>query len=180
MTLHYLGTQTVGQCIPTALVAQGQAIASLEGDVASLQSLIDSLTSAQAQLSLNPPSLVSSLASAQAMVTGLQAALLLGVPAVSATPLALLAQQILDLLSQLADATVQLDAARALGATLGTAGVSAYGFTGQVGSMGNELTSELISGTPGGQSTDEAGGVVLVATTPAARAALGVAFGIDL
>jgi len=166
--------------MPSALIAQGQAVASLEGEVANLQSTIESLLSAQANMTLNPPSLASSLASVQQMLAALTSAIALGLPALSATPLVLLAAQIGDLGLQLGALNLKLAAVRGLGATLGTAGVSAYAFQGTIGNMGGELSSELISGTPGGQATDAAGGVVFVATTPVARAALGIALGIEL
>lgn len=59
---------------------------------------------------------------------------------------------------------------------LGTAGVAAYTYSGQVGAFGPKLQGALGGGLPGGQSDDACYGVVLTATAPQAIAALAQLF----
>jgi len=154
-TITSLGSVTVGSCIPTTVAAFG----SVEGNLNAQLVAAGSLSIA---LDIGPPSIDTAVqigvtASAQAMasVTGPYFGL-----AIDANLAAIAAIQ------------AQLAALASIVAALGTAGVFLYQYNGTADSFGTTLQAQIGTGLPGGAGTDHIDALCLIASTPAAWAAM--------
>lgn len=85
MSYSYLGSLTLGQCVPTALSAQGALDASIGVSLPEIQAKITGMLALQASLTITPPSIVASLEAALDMLVELQASLALTMPELSVT-----------------------------------------------------------------------------------------------
>jgi hypothetical protein len=127
---------------------------------------LEGLLKVQGALTISPPSLGANIAALAKVAAALAVA-------VEGPTVTLQVSAIAGLIAQL---QAQLAIIAAFQALLGTAGIAAYGYEGPVSELGSRLTGELAGGLPGGFPTDEAQAVVLIATAPAAVAALASAF----
>lgn len=175
MTIDYLGSLTLGECVPAALATTTALTGSVTVTATELEARLEGTVDAQAKLLLDPPSLSANLAAAQDLVTNLQAALDLGLPDASLDVTAM-ADFITSIEEQLSEITATLAAAATFVATLGTPGIHAYRYDGGASSIGTELAGVTASGLPGGAPTDDAHGVILVGTSAGAKAALDALF----
>jgi len=157
-----LYTTSLGAALPAAATLRGAA-------VSGLQAQIDGLIAAQARLTTTPPSLTANLAIAQQIVAGIQAAIAVGVPGVDFQLSAIAAAR--------AALEVQL---AALDFGLSAGGVSVYLYTGRASDMGSALGAAIGNGPPGSLPGALSGAVVLAATAPAAKAALGGFCGVSI
>lgn len=154
-TVTDLGSTTVGGCIPTTV----SAFASVEGNLTSQLVAAGGLSTA---LDVGPPSVatatqIGATATLQAMasVTGPYFGL-----AIDAN------------LGTIAAIKAQLAALGGIIAALGQAGVFLYQYNGTADSLGSTLQTVLASGLPGGAGTDHVDALCLIASTPAAWAAM--------
>jgi hypothetical protein len=159
----YLGSKSVGGCMPSTLTAVG----ALEAQLPSLQAQVAGLIALQARLNLTPPSIGASLDAALELVAALQAAIAIGV---SGPDFQLAA--VLELLAKLQIELGSITAALAISVSLGASGVHLYAYTGEAAQLGSAFQSELASGFPGGQPDDEAYAIMLATTTPATKICL--------
>jgi hypothetical protein len=162
MTARLVATTTLGGALPVLQTLQAAAIAPLQAQV-------DGLLTAQARLSVTPLPITKSLEIAQELVVRIQEAIGVGTPEVDGQ-LAVIATALAGLRAAVA----------ALDVGLGAGGVSVYRFTGPAASIAPELEGVIGAGPPGSLPEAAAGAVLLVATTPEARAALGAACGVTL
>lgn len=160
MSVQILGERTVGECIPSMLSVNARLLADVQAKIAAAIAL-------QARITLTPPTLTASLTAALALVARLQASIALGLPSVSL--------DLTAMLKVIASLQVDLQAALAINVAFGTGGIAALSYEGPIGSMGGELTGALETLFP---PTNEALGLVLIASEPASRAALQLVFGI--
>lgn len=191
MTATYVGSLTVGECIPVAVSARakldgavalaGSLRAALDAALAielpSLQARLEGLLALQASLNVTPPSLGASLEAAIKLVGALEASLELGLPGVDfqlAAVAALIAQLQVDLGSLQAHASLSaaaeleieafLDFSAQLLVQLGQPGVHLYTVTGDASDAGPDLAAVLGSGPPGTLPTDQVAGWLLIAS----------------
>jgi hypothetical protein len=154
-TITELGDVSVGACIPTALGAFGALEGNLNGQLAAAGSL-------KAALNFGPPTV------AVAVEAGAQLMAAVTMPyfgvAIDANVSAIAALQ------------AQLAALAGIIAALGSAGVYLYRYDGTADSFGAALGSVVGSGLPGGAGTDDVHALTLIASTPAAWAAIGQIF----
>jgi hypothetical protein len=165
----YLGSKTIGSCIPSSL----SMIAALEIQLPKIQAQIAGLIALQAQLNLTPPSIGVSLNAAIELVAALQAAITIGVPGAEFQLSA-----VLELLVQIQLELGSITAALALSASFGAGGVHLYAYDGEAAQLGGAFQSELATGFPGGQPDDQAYAIMLATTTPATKIALQAVFAV--
>lgn len=154
-TITPLGAVTVGGCLPTSVAAFASVEGNLEGQLAAAGSM-------KAALDIGPPS-VSLAAQMAATVSGQITA------SVTAPYFGLQIDANLTLIAAL---QAQLAALAGILAALGTAGVYLYKYSGTADSFGTELQATVGGGIPGGAPTDHIDSLVLIASTPAAWAAI--------
>lgn len=154
-TITPLGAVTVGGCIPTSVTA----FAAVEGNINAELAVAGNMT---VSLDLGPPS----LALATAIGADFSAAM---VASVTEPYFGLQVDANLDLIATL---NAQLAALAGIMAALGTAGVYLYKYNGTADSFGTTLQSVVGGGIPGGTPTDHIDSLVLIASTPAAWAAI--------
>jgi len=179
MSAHYLGSLTLGGCLPTALTAAAELDATATIALPELSGKLAGLLNVQAALTIQPPTLNASLSAALKIVAELQASISLGLPGAT-LQLSALAAIIAEIEASLGSIQAAIALAAALSLQLGTAGVHAYSFTGRADELGPAVRSITIGGLPGGAPSDFAGAVLFAATAPAARVALGGFCGVDL
>lgn len=150
-----LGEVTVGGCLPTSVAAFASVEGNIEGQLAAAGAM-------QIALNLGPPS-VSLAAQMAATVSGQIAA------SVTAPYFGLQIDANLTLIAAL---NAQLAALAGILTALGTAGVYLYRYNGTADSFGTELQATIGGGIPGGSPTDHVDALVLLASTPAAWAAI--------
>jgi hypothetical protein len=128
---------------------------------------------AQAQLTLNPPSVGATAAAAALLALEVQPPNVSGQLLVTAD----LVAELQLLIGQLRG---YLEILAAFGVTLGGAGVHLYGYTGRADELGPAVRTALLGGLPGGSPSDPAAALLLVASTAEGRAALGAIAGLQL
>lgn len=173
MTLVSLGGLSVGGAAPGADIAVTAGIAGINAGLANLLDQLAALTAYAPQ----PIDFTAQLAVAQDIVSGLGAAITLGItpPSLDAQ-LALIASQIAALQLVVDGINAQLSILTDLQAPLAAAGLFGYAYDGAVNGLGSELGSALSSGIGGGAPTDHANAVVYITSVPAAWAAMGEIF----
>lgn len=177
MSLTYLGSRSLGQCLPTALEATALATAAVNVTLPSLQARLALALKAQAQLTISPPAFAATVAAAAQLVILLQAQGAL--PSVSLS-LSVVASLIAALEASIGDLEAMAAIAAGITLQLGTVGIHGYAYTGRADTFGPELAAATVTGFPGGLAGDSSGGLVLVATAPEARLALGAFCGIAI
>lgn len=162
MGLTYLGSLTVGACVPAALVMNADLLVRVQAELSAALAL-------SVDLQFTPPSIALSLEFAIQLVASIQAQIALGIELPS------ISLQLSAAFALVASLQLQLDLLLTFKVALGTAGVHAYAFEGQANQMGGEITAALAGGfpVPGATGTDHTNALVLATTVPAAWAALG-------
>lgn len=153
--LTELGEVSAGACVPSAAGAFGLVEANLNGQLVAKGSL-------KASLDVGPPSV--------ALATQIGAELSAQVMAsVTAPYFGATIQVDVDAIALI---QAQLTAFAAIRIALGVAGIYLYQYSGTADSFGTALQSVVGSGLPGGQPSDHVDSIVLIASTPAAWAAI--------
>jgi hypothetical protein len=156
MGLDYQGGKSVGACIPVALTLEGQLEGSIGGQFPALQAQLSGIIAAQ--IGILPPSIV----------------LAVTPPAIN---FQLMASVQASILVSLGSLTAQIAAAIALRALLlGNAGIHFYTYSGVASALGPSIPPAL----PGGASTDQVYGVLLLTSMPSLVTALNTAFGVSI
>jgi hypothetical protein len=158
-TITELGEVSVGACIPTALGAFGALEGNLNGQLAAAGNL-------KLALNVGPPSIAVAGEIGAEVTAQVMASVTLpyfGI-AIDAN------------LEVIASIQAQLSALVGIIASLGAAGVYLYRYDGTADSFGSALGSVVGSGLPGGAGTDDVHALTLIASTPAAWAAIGAIF----
>jgi hypothetical protein len=171
VTAYYLGGFTVGECLPIAVQALGAADASIAVVLPNVTAKLAGALEAQAQLTINPPTLAGDLQAVLAFASQLQAAIALGLPS-AGVDLAAMAAVIAEIQAELGSIQAQVSLSLALGLILAGAGVHLIAQEGTLGSLGSDIASETGSIGP---STTASHAVCLVATTSEAWAAISAA-----
>jgi len=153
--LRYVGSLTLGQCVPIAVRASASIAASVAFVLPSLSAKLAGLLALQASLTLTPPSLTGNLQAALNLVSSLQASIGLGLPGVD-FQLAAVAAALAEVQAQLAAIGVQATFQAELDVILGTPGLHAWAYTGDADQLGPEFTAATSDGFPGGQGSDQA------------------------
>lgn len=165
MALDYLGSVSIGTIFPVGLTLAAAALAELNGKLAGLLSV-------KAALTIQPPTLAATATAAAKALAEVRASIALGLPGAT-LQLSAAAEIIAGLEAQIA-------AIVAIQANLTGAAVHAYVYAGQANGFGPALTAAATGGFPGGGPFDPVGGIVVIATTPAAKAALSATCGVSL
>lgn len=165
MALDYLGSVSIGTVFPVGLSLIATSLAELNGKLAGLLQV-------QAALTVQPPTLNATAVAAAKALAEVQASISLGLPGATL--------QLSAAAAIIAGLEAQIAAVVAIQANLVGASVHAYVYTGQANGIGPALTAAATGGFPGGGPFDPVGGLIIVATTPAARAALSATCGISV
>lgn len=153
----------------TLSAAMSSQFALLTGLYNEFNARANAMLKATASLSLQPPTVAASLAFVVKMKASLQAAIAIGMPSVSVK----LAASVQARITLIASLVAQINAAL----SIATDGFDVFVYQGAGSGLGPALTAELASGWPdGAPSNSNAQALVLVATTPAASAAVTTLF----
>lgn len=166
MTASYLGSASLGAFCPVAVSAQAVAV----GQLPDVQARIAGALAVQASLTVAPPDFdgtVSALAAVAASLQLVGPSVTLQVGAVAA------------LLAELELLLLQLQAMVSIGVLLGSPGIHGYTYTGKVANAADQIR-DVLQLNPPGAPADQAGGVLLMASTPAAVQAVGTFYGVVL
>jgi hypothetical protein len=178
MSLDYLGSLTIGGCVPAAATAVAALTVTINGVLPEFQARLAAAVEAQAKLLVSPPTFGATLAAAGQLVVLLQAQGSLPGVEMSLTVVAAVIAALEGLIGSL---EAQLAFAAALGLTLGTGGVHAYSYTGRADGLGPALAAVTAGGFPsGGGAAASTGAIVLAGTVPETRAAMALAFGVNI
>lgn len=176
MSLVHLGTLTLGQATPMALLASANLNASIGLALPSITAKLQGLLEIQASLALSPPTLAAQLAAAIALVENLTLAISLGLPGIDfqfAAVAALLAEVQVDF----GAISVSVDFGADFALVLGTGGIDVYVYEGRVEDFGAELATHLEAGLPGGAAPgDTCDAVILAASSTVSAQALATFF----
>jgi hypothetical protein len=168
MSTTYLGSLTVGGVLPGGVALGAAGVAGINAALPSLLEQLEGLLS----FAPTPISLTAQISTLEAMITGLNAAITLGVmPPSLDTQIAGIAALIAALSSVVGGINAQLALITSFQAALGAAGVHAIAFEGPVANLGVELTGRLAA-VPGLSPGDAAHALTLLTTVPATWAAL--------
>jgi hypothetical protein len=159
--ITYLGSVTIGECLPAGAAIYAGALAELQAKLAAVVALA-------ARLQVTPPTLATNLALAVQMVAALQAAISLGMPGVDF--------QIAAVLAAIADINARLVVLAGFEVAMGSAGVHVHSYAGSVAAFGPELGAAVGGGFPGGTGSDHCNSLILSTTLPAVWAAMGEIF----
>lgn len=179
MTLTASGRVTLGVCIPIAVEAQAQIVAGVSPTLAELKARLNGQIEVQARLVATPPSLAASLAIAKDLVVSIEAAIALGVPD-AMVDVSAIGAAVLELEAIIGTIEAALDFAASLQAQLAAGGLYLYKYSGTAPTLGGEVTLQLASGLPGTPAGATVHGVLILASEPAAVAALQAGFGITV
>lgn len=164
MGASYVGSVTIGGAFPMSLQAIGIALVEVNAKLAGFLGV-------QAALTIQPPTLNAALAASAKVTAELSAAISLGLPGASL--------QLAAIAGILAEVQASLALLLAMQTTLGES-VHMYIYTGTAGAMGQSFSSVLGAGPPGTFPTSQVGAVLVAATIPSARIALGAFCGVHL
>ena len=163
------GFVTIGQCVPMALTASASLSASIGLALPELTGKLAGFLNVQAALSIGLPSLSANIDAIAKVALSLSLAI--EGPTVT-LQLSAIAGLIAELQFSLGQLHAQLSFSLGFAVALGTAGIAAYGYDGPVSGLGSAVSAATSSGLPGGNPTDQAHAVILLATDPAAASAL--------
>jgi hypothetical protein len=159
--LAYVGSRTVGECVPLAVTAQGIALAQLQPKLAGLLNV-------SAALTIGPPSLAVTIQGAIAAVAALQAS-------ITGPTITLQAAAVLDLIASL---QAQIALLLQFSVLFGSAGVHAYVYDGRNSGFAQQVNAVLPNGFPGAAASSGANAIVLGCTSPTTFSALREALGL--
>lgn len=162
-TYTYLGSLTLGGCVPLAALAQAELSASLAIQLPALEAQIAGILAVQASLTVSLPSLEASVAAAASLLASLQG------PTVS-IDLAAVAAVLAELQASLGALQASLAASAAIAVTLGTPGVYAWSYQGTAGTL-------VPGGLPDSGTETPVSGFVFAASDGGAQTALEACFG---
>lgn len=153
MTFSYVGSLSLGQCLPIAVEAQLAVVPEMSAKIAGL-------LEAQAALTITPPTLGGQVAAAYEMMLGLQASIDAGLPSASL--------DLSGLAAILAEVQASLSFWLSLGVTFG-AGVHMWTYSGLAGGA-------VPGGIPGSGTEVPVNGVMILAADGGAWEAMKVCF----
>jgi hypothetical protein len=172
MSHEYLGSLTLGACVPTALTASGQLILALNLALPQLQAKLAGLLKISMALTIKIPSLDALIAALTNVVVQITALLNSPPPSIGLS-LSVVAALIAQIQLDLGGIQGQLALALALQLVLGTPGIEAYKYEGIAGNFTSEMASEFTSGLRiGGGPYLPIYAITLVATDGGAIAAM--------
>jgi hypothetical protein len=177
--ITYLGSKSVGDCMPLAVQAQASLDAQLASGLPDVEAKLSGLVAVSAALTIGPPELSATITAALDNVAQLQASLSVGGPSVTLQVTAI-ADMIAEIGLEVAALQAKVAASAAIAATFGAGGIHAYLYTGPADQMGSEMQTALAGGIPGGSPGAEATALVFAATSAPAKAAMSTAFGVSL
>jgi hypothetical protein len=153
--ITYLGSLTIGACLPSTAAVLATAYADLQARVTAL-----------ASVTFAPIVFTAQLALAESIVASINAMITLGIspPTISA--------QIAIVTALLAELEAELAIILNLQGLFLQAGVFAYRYSGRADAFGADLTTALSAGFPGGTGADNTNALVLATTTPACWSAM--------
>lgn len=175
MSAEYRGSLTLGAAFPGALTTGAKLNGAVNASLPELQAKLQGAVLAQARLTATPPSLTGNLEIARAIVAGVQAAIEVGAPGVD-LQLSILEKLIASIQLQISDLEASASFAGSLTALFGTGGVHVFTAVGNANRSGTDLQSAIDAVEISGSS----GGIFLVATSAAGRAAIGTFCGVEL
>lgn len=174
--LTFLGTQTLGQCLPIGLAASASLKAMIAVQLPKLTAQFAGLLTLSASLTIKPPTLAINLDIAAKLLLSIQASISLGLPGIDfqfAAVASLMAAIQLDLGAFQAALAFQLS----LDLALGTAGIDLYAYDGRVDALGTSISSQTAGGLPGGTlPAGHCNALLLVAETDAVWSAMSLVF----
>jgi hypothetical protein len=157
-TLTHLGSLTIGECLPTFFGVYAGVLANLQSKLAGLLRL-------QAKLAITPPSLGARIDLAVRILAALRASLTLNLPGIDF--------KVAAVAKLIAAIEVELAVLVGIEVALGSAGVHAYSYDGDVASLGPSFTS---LGIPGARASDHCNALILATTVPGTWAAMAEVF----
>ena len=169
----YLGSKTLGECLPLALSAQANIAGAVGIGLPEISGKITGLLNVQVALTISPPDLSGTINAVAQVALQLQAA-------ISGPTVTLQVGAIAALLVELNIQLGQLNAYLAFDMQLGTAGIHMYSYNGRADGLGPALQGLLGIGPPGSFPDSETGAVLFVGVAPSARLALGAFVGLTL
>lgn len=156
-TVTYLGSESVGNIVPTLSGVLSARIPELTAQLGGAQNVGLALT-------VGPPSIAATLVGATLQLAALAASISGPTITLQAGPLLLL----------IASLQAEIGALNATLGVLGTAGIHLYSYSGDAASMGAAISGATSGGLPDGSGPAAFTNALLLATTlPAAWAALG-------
>src|SRR5690606_11162615 len=174
--ITYLGSKSLGECVPVAVQAQASLDAQLSAQLPEIQAKLEGFGTVLMSLTVSPPDVQGSIDAALQTVASLQASLSVSGPSVT-LQIDTITQAVAELQVQLAQVQAQLALSAQLGASFGASGIHLLAYDGRLGSFGNELQGAL---SPVGDSNNRAQALVLVTTSSAAWSAMSTIFGVSL
>lgn len=163
MTLTPLGTKSIGECVPVAVAATAAAKVSLGLADIDLKAKAAALALLQARVTIQPPTLDAQVAASAQLQAALVGAMAVGAPLVP-VDVSAIATAMAQLTADIGTLQTQLSIALEAQASLGGAAVHLLRYDGPAG--------QLAGGVPGVAPETEVHAVVVVATSPAAEAAI--------
>ena len=159
MSVTYIGSLSVGACMPAVTSALASAYADLQARVTALLAFAPVPIDFTAQLTL-----------CAQMTASISSMIALGIapPSISA--------QIAITAALVASLEAQLAVILGLQTALGVAGVFAYAYAGTASGLGAAFTAQLFAGFPGGTGADSTNALLLATTTPACWTAMQAVF----
>jgi hypothetical protein len=162
-TLTYVGSLSLGQCVPLALAASAQLSASIGIVLPKLQAELAGLLALQANLTIHPPSIAANIDVVLQLLAGLQTSLTLGLPGIDfqiAAVLELVAKIQVDLGSLSASLSFGLN----LQVILGALAIDLYVYEGAARQLGPALGQQLTNGLPSGTGPNHPCNAIVLAT----------------
>lgn len=169
MAFTLRGVRTIGGAAPALSTAVAALDASVNVSLGEVQAKLSGAIAAMAAIEVSPPTLASQLQGLLAAAAALQAMIALGLTGGSVNVAAMVAA-IAELQASLGKLQASLALSASLGATLGTAGIYVYEWSGRAGDA-------VPGGLPGIAPDSESWGVLNVGATSAAISALATVFG---
>jgi hypothetical protein len=175
----YLGSLTLGQCVPLAAILAADVSASAALALPQIQGKLEGAIKVQAALTLGgSPDLDGLIQAATALLVKLNELLHSGLPTIG-LQLNLIVSLVAELTASLGAITAKIDFAAAVALILGTPGIEAYRYEGDAGSFVSVMSPEFTPGLRmGGGPSLPINAIVLVATDGGALAAMQKVFAI--
>lgn len=163
-TATYLGSKTLGACVPAAAVAVAAWQASVALALPQIQGKLEGAIRVQAALTVGFPELDAVIQAAIQLVAKLQTLLASNGPVVGLS-VGAAAKLVAELTGSIGSINASLSAAAAMALMLGTPGIEAYRYDGTADGLPTALSPEFVPGLRiGGGPTMPIHAVLLVAT----------------
>lgn len=173
MTVTYIGSLTIGDSLPGGVAVAAAGYAGINAALPDIQARLAALAS----FSPAPVDFTAQLALALQMVASVQSSIALGLtPPSIAVQIAIILALIVELEATVLSISAQLGIVVAFQVSMGTAGIHAYAYDGQVQNLGSEMTTQLAAGVPSGSPTDLCNSLILITTIPATWAVMAQIF----